>query len=269
VRALVLTYHSHHVAGPEYASNDHVALAVDLDVIDRAGFQIVPLTELVDRFLAAKDGAVDQDRVCALTFDDGPEYDAVDHHHPTLGMQPSFLRIMQEFAASAGGRRQPCVCATSFVIASPEARRCMEAATTSGLYYLHEGALNDDWWSGAIDSGRIAIANQSWDHLHPALAQVVHSRQAKGDFLQVDNERDADLQIDAATRYIDGRTGGRTAPFFTYPFGQYPPYLLDDYFPHGQNRAGASSSSRPARSSRICTTPPHCLQAAHCSGGSH
>ena len=239
MHALVLTYHSHHIAGSDYASNDHVALAVDLRVIARAGFRIVSLTALVDRFLAVQGGdakVTEQEQVCALTFDDGPEYDAVDHHHPALGFQPSFLRILQEFAESADGRHQTSVCATSFVIASPEARRCMEAATIPGTYYLHQGALNDDWWSHAIGSGKIAIANHSWDHLHPALARVAHSRQAKGNFSEVDNLQDANMQIDAAARYIDLRTGGRASPFFAYPFGKYNPYLVEDYFPRHRSR---------------------------------
>ena len=241
MRALILTYHSHHIAGSDYASNDHVALAADLRVIDRAGFRIISLTDLVDCFLALQRGdakVIDHEQVCALTFDDGPEYDAVDHLHPTLGLQPSFLRILQEFAESADGAHQTSVCGTSFVIASPEARRVMEAATAPGPYYLHRGCLNDDWWSPAIDSGKIAIANHSWDHLHPALARVAHSRQAKGDFFQVDNEHDADMQIDAAARYIDTRTGGRASPFFAYPFGKYNPYLVEDYFPRDRSRHG-------------------------------
>jgi len=247
----VLTYHSHHIAGADYATNDHVALAVDLPVIDAAGYRIVPLAELLDLFLAMqRNESIDprEWRVVALTFDDGPEYDAVDHHHPSLGVQPSFLRILDDFASRT---RQTAVCGTSFVIASPAARRCMEAATGPGPYYLHEGALNDDWWLAAIDSGRLAIANHSWDHLHPGLPRVAHSRQVKGDFTSVDNAADADLQIDAATRFIDRRTGGRAAPFFAYPFGQYSRYLVEEYFPrtpssHGL-RAAFTVDARPLR----------------------
>lgn len=165
-------------------------------------------------------------------------------------MQRSFLRILDEFAAQS---RQTRACGTSFVIASPDARRCMEGATRSGAgpYYLHAGALNDDWWSAAIDSGRLAIANHSWDHLHPALPRVAHSRQVKGDFTSVDNASDADLQIDAATRYIDQHTRGRAAPFFAYPFGQYSRYLVDEYFPRGLAshgiRAAFTVDARPLR----------------------
>jgi hypothetical protein len=68
----------------------------------------------------------------AITFDDGPEYDAVDHLHPTLGLQRSFLGLLQDFAQTKAGKRQTDICATSFVIACPAARKAMEATTKSG-----------------------------------------------------------------------------------------------------------------------------------------
>ncbi len=241
--SLILTYHSHHMAGPDYGSNDHVALRTDLPLLTDAGYRVVSLSELVNRFRASQCGGAthsSDDRIIAITFDDGPEYDAVDHLHPTLGMQRSFLSILQEFARSAAGKMQPDLCATSFVIASPEARKVMEDVTSTdsspGAYYLHDGAMNDEWWSPAIDSGLMTIANHSWDHLHPALARTAHSRQARADFTQVDNLLDADAQIRDAGQYIRERTGGRASPFFAYPFGQYNPFLVEDYLPN--NRSG-------------------------------
>jgi len=245
LRLLILTYHSHHMAGSDYASNDHVALRTDLPLLGEAGYRILSLAELVDRFRADQSGRATnaQDPPCvAITFDDGPEYDAVDHLHPTLGPQRSFLGILQDFAQSAAGKAQTDICATSFVIACPAARKVMEDTTRSGPYYLHAGAMNDDWWSGAIDSGLMAIANHSWDHLHPALARVAHSRQAKADFTQVDNAADADAQILAAAKYINDRTNGRAAPFFAYPFGQYNAFLVGKYFPENRTRIGIEAA---------------------------
>jgi len=245
LRSLILTYHSHHIAGPDYASNDHVALRTDLPLIGQAGYHVVSLAELVDRFRAEKSGrpirASDAPRV-AITFDDGPEYDAVDYLHPALGSQRSFLGILQDFAQSRAGKVQTDLCATSFVIACPAARKVMEDTAVSGPYYLHPGAMNDDWWSPAIDSGLIAIANHSWDHLHPALARVAHSRQAKADFTQVDNEADANAQIRDAARYIDEHTHGRASPFFAYPFGQYNAFLVEQYFPANLSRLGLEAA---------------------------
>ena len=39
----ILAYHSHHVVGPGYDANDHVAFAADLDGLTDAGWRIVPL----------------------------------------------------------------------------------------------------------------------------------------------------------------------------------------------------------------------------------
>ena len=263
MRSLILTYHSHHMAGPDYASNDHVALRTDLPLIAKAGYHIVSLAELVARFRAGHSGqsARSNEAPCvAITFDDGPEYDAVDHLHPTLGPQRSFLGILQDFAQSAAGRTQTDLCATSFVIASPAARKVMEEVTKSGPYYLHAGAMNDDWWSGAIDSGLIAIANHSWDHLHPAVPRVAHSRQVRADFTQVDNAADADAQIRDAARFINERTGGRASPFFAYPFGQYNSYLVEKYFPENMSNTGIQAAvtvdGRPLRTTDSLWTLP-------------
>jgi len=245
MRSLILTYHSHHMAGADYASNDHVALRADLPLIGEAGYRILSLADLVERFRAAKDGdaaSADADPCVAITFDDGPEYDAVDHVHPVLGPQRSFLGTLQDFAQTAAGRAQPGLHATSFVIACPAARKVMEEVTSSGPYYLHAGAMNDAWWSPAIDSGLIAIANHSWDHLHPALPRVAHSRQARADFRQVDNVDDADAQILAAAKYIDERTGGQAAPFFAYPFGHYNDFLVREYLGGEPSRTGIKAA---------------------------
>ena len=232
------------MSGADYAANDHVALRTDLPLIGSAGCRIVSLAELVDRFREQQSGATSSGdaRCVAITFDDGPEYDAVDYVHPTLGPQRSFLGLLEDFAQSPAGRSQPELHATSFVIASPAARKVMEDTTLAGPYHLHAGAMNDAWWSPAIDSGLVAIANHSWDHLHPALDRVAHSRQARADFTQVDNQGDADAQILAAMRYIDERTQGRASPYFAYPFGQYNRFLVDEYFPGNRSGAGIEAA---------------------------
>jgi len=241
VKAVVLTYHSHRVQGSGYAQNDHVALAADLVTVTRTGGRIVSLATLVDAIERQKSGTAPPEAVAtlvALTFDDGPEWDFADFVHPVLGPQRGFANVMQDFRQSDCGSAQPGLAATSFVIASPEARRVMESTFDAEYTFLTAGALNDDWWSPAIDTGLIAIANHSWDHLHPALESVAHSRQVRGDFGQVTDAADADAQIRAAMTYINTRTGGRAAPFFAYPFGHCNDYLADEYLPHDGRAMG-------------------------------
>jgi peptidoglycan/xylan/chitin deacetylase (PgdA/CDA1 family) len=238
MKAIVLTYHSHHVVGDDYARNDHIALAQDLELVTAAGCELVSLRGLVDGL--TRDGnATGSERVqVALTFDDGPIYDVEGFAHPRFGPQRGFLGIMRDFIAANGVHAQPRLHATSFVIASPEARQTIEATYDAEYTYVGEGAMTDAWWNPAIDTGLISIANHSWDHLHPALPQVAHSRQVRGDFTQVLSDADADAQIEAAQTFLAVRTKGRNAPFFAYPFGQSNAFLVEDYFPRNAQRLG-------------------------------
>ena len=226
--AFVLTYHSHHVVGRDYAFNDHAALPIDLEVLTEERFRVVPLRELVEMVTA---GTPIRERIAAITFDDGPVYDVRDFEHPAFGFQKSFGRALEEFKRSRRGTRQPSLCATSFVIASPEARLVMERTADPMYTWLAPGSMGDDWWNAAIDDGQLSIANHSWDHLHPALPVVAHSRQVRADFAEVLTVEDADAQIASAMIYIAAHTEGRAAPYFAYPFGHYNDYLTQQYFP--------------------------------------
>ena len=236
----VLTYHSHHVVGNDYARNDHIALPADLELITDAGCKIVSLDTLVDAFfdVAAAGGRIDQRKLVAITFDDGPIYDVDDFIHPEFGSQRGFLGIMRDFLSRRGEKAQPGLSGTSFVIASPDARCVIEATYDAAYTYIGPGSLTDEWWNQAIDTGLIAIANHSWDHLHPALPTVAHSRQTKADFTRVLTEEDADAQIADACRFIAARTDGRNAPFFAFPFGHYNTFLTESYLPSHAHRLG-------------------------------
>jgi len=242
MKGFVLTYHSHHVVGPDYARNDHAALAVDLELLTRLGCRVVPLRALVEAFDGAQPGAIDGPTLVALTFDDGPVYDVEPFVHPEFGPQRGFLGVMRDFLERGGVATQPDLAATSFVIASPEARAVIEATYDATYTYVGRGAMTDAWWNGAIDGGIIAIANHSWDHLHPALPRVAHSRQARADFTQVLSDEDAEAQIAAAGEFIARRTRYRSAPFFAYPFGQSNSFLADHYLPRNAARLGLEAA---------------------------
>jgi peptidoglycan/xylan/chitin deacetylase (PgdA/CDA1 family) len=257
--ARILTYHSHHVVGDDYPRNDHVALRLDLDLITDLGCEIVSLRELVNGFCDGKrDSEVGGPVQVAITFDDGPIYDVEGFTHPQFGPQPGFLGVMRDFAAARGDYAQPGLGATSFVIASAEARQVIEVTYDATYTYVGPGAMTDSWWSGAIDTGLISIGNHSWDHLHPALPRVAHSRQARADFTQVLTVEDADAQIADAARVIAARTKGRSAPYFAFPFGQYNRFLVEEYLPKNAERLGlrAAFTDEPkpitGRESRWC-----------------
>jgi peptidoglycan/xylan/chitin deacetylase (PgdA/CDA1 family) len=250
MKRFVLAYHSHRVLGDDYAQNDHVALFTDLRTIHAHGARIVPLAAIVDAVAGNVDGrSGDAATEVGITFDDGPVYDAVDFVHPRFGAQRGFLGILRDFAGELGARAQPSLCATSFVIASPAARRCMERTYDRTHSYVGDDALNDDWWNDAIASGVLAIANHSWDHLHEGLPVVAHSANARGDFAKVASPHDADAQIAQAAEYLARRTHGRDAPFFAYPYGHYNRFLVDEYLPANARRlrlcAAFTTDARP------------------------
>lgn len=219
----ILTYHSAHISGNEYSSNDHVAFHHDIRLIHALGQRIISLDSLVDRILARD---ADLEGLVALTMDDATNFDYYDLPHPTWGAQRSMLNIMKDFVEEFGVTAQPNLHATSFVIASPDARRELDRTCL-----IDRNWYTDEWWLDAIDSGLMAIGNHSWDHNHPSLTTAAQSDQARGTFLNVDNYADADAQIRRASEFLANKTDGRASQLFAYPFGEVNGYLANSYLP--------------------------------------
>jgi len=118
MRASILTYHSGNIAGNDYASNDLVALARDLDVVRALHLPVAPLRHVVDALLQ-RTGRPAKEKVVAITLDDGLDFDFIDLVHPFHGPQRSVYTTLRDHAKRHG----IFVHATSFVIASPDARR--------------------------------------------------------------------------------------------------------------------------------------------------
>jgi hypothetical protein len=227
MRALVLAYHSHNVFGSEYGSNDHAAFASDLRTLHAAGARIVPLERIA---AAVQEGLVGAgELLVGLSFDDGPRFDMADFVHPKWGLQRGFLNLLRDFRDEHGPEAQADLHATSFVIASPQARLAMERAPECG-YPDMPGWLGEDWWSEAIDSGLMGIGNHSWDHVHHAVDRIAISARERDDFTQVASYPDADREIRAAGDYINSRVGGRCR-LFAFPFGHTNDFLVKDYLP--------------------------------------
>ena len=234
----MLTYHSHNISGTAYAQNDHVALATDVEALHAAGARIVPLDEIAD---GVARGSIDGsgELIVGLSFDDGPVFDYYDFEHRRFGPQRSFRNILDDFGARHGMAPPH---ATSFVIASPEARAAMERAEDCG-YPDIDAWLRDGWWIEAAKSGRHAIGNHSWDHVHHAVATVALSSETRDDFSRVDTYADADAQVRHAGEFINAKVGQRCS-LFAYPFGHVNRYLVEEYFPgrHSEHRMRAAFS---------------------------
>jgi len=217
-RAPVLTYHSQNIRGSGPAGNDHAALRGDLEALHSSGFRVVPLERLLDGLDGRIPGRELVRTVC-LTFDDGCDFDVRDLDFPGHGPQRSFLGIMQDFIGSHGGDAQPDLHATSFVIASPEARRIIDSRSLFG-----KGWISDDWWG---KSPLIGIGNHGWDHNHPDLYPYTDG---SGGFASVDTMEACERQVIRAAEFILGKTN--TWPeFFAYPFGESSAYIREEFFP--------------------------------------
>ena len=229
-RVPVLTYHAVNIAGNDYANNDHVAFAADLRLIDDLGLRIVPLHWVVDRVLGddrrALEGCV------ALSCDDGSDFDYYDLEHPAHGPQRSLFNCMRDFIDERG-TAQPDLHLTCFVIASAEARDHLDRNCLAG-----SGWMSDRWWRPALDSGRIAIENHSWDHNHAAGRLPGIDGMERGTFFPVDNRQRADAEIAAAARSIDTVIAPHRTSLFCYPYGNVNDYLRNEYFPSQQGMHG-------------------------------
>lgn len=223
MRIPVLTYHALNIAGNDYANNDHVAFAADLELITERGWHVAPLHRIVDELLGATNTL--PAKTIAISFDDATDFDFHDLAHPEHGLQRSMLNIMRDFAARHPGA-QPDLHATSFVIASPEAR-----ATMARLRVFDRQWMNDNWWAAAVASGLMGIANHSWDHTNEVLEVVAQRNQEKGNFFCIDTEGDADAQIRRAAEFIAGKAPNASASLFGYPYGHVNRYLPCEYFP--------------------------------------
>jgi len=227
-KAAILAYHSQNIAGNETRNNDHVALAADLEALHAAGCRFVSLATLVDTVFAGGEQASHAPLVC-LTFDDGCDYDVRSLEFPGHGVQPGLLQIMEDFAERHGKAAQPGLHATSFVIASPEARRQIDGKSLFG-----SGHMSDDWWKKADAHPMMAIGNHGWDHNHPDLEEEHYPR---GGFEQVNSAGHCHQQVVQAAEYIARQTG-RSPRFFAYPFGESSAYIREEYFPIRRDEHG-------------------------------
>ena len=248
----VLTYHSAYVSGDDYERNDHVAFYHDLRLVHRLGLRVVSLDVMVERIRA---GVSDLSGCVAFTMDDGTNFDYYDLPHPAWGTQRSMLNIMKDFVAEFGIGAQPGLHATSFVIASPDARDELDRTCLIGRDWY-----TDEWWVEAIASGLMGIANHSWDHNHSSLETVAQRNQEKGTFLNIDSYTDADAQIRRASDFLAARTGNRASPLFAYPFGDVSDYLARSYLPdhvaeHGLRAAFATRESSTRHPDSIWALP--------------
>lgn len=229
----VFCYHCCVMNGATYETNDHIALAQDLKLFAKKGYEVLPLTTLVDVLRGILPTEIIAGRkLVGLSFDDGANFDYYGYEDKRGDHNDSFYTILKDSEdwlpqLSEGPR------AVSFVIASPEARAILDHTCANG-----QNEWTDEWWPHCAEGNIIGIANHSWDHVHDTLPTVRQRENKKGSFFAIDTFEDAEAQIADAQYYIKEKTGGRNLPFFGYPYGHIPAYLRDSYFPEHGARLG-------------------------------
>lgn len=225
----VLTYHSLNAPGYDYHNNDHVALEADLQLIRELGLTPISLNAIADWLNPDIDYTLQPGHYVGISFDDGCDHDYHDFSHPDIPTLVSFYNII--LANNKKHSTLAPITATSFVIASPQARDALDKTCIAG-----RDQWRDSWWLEAQQSGILTIANHSWDHTHPELDFVAQHSQTKGNFHCIDNWHDADMQIMQAEWYIRNKLDGQSTGLFAYPYGDTSQFLIEEYFPHHQSQ---------------------------------
>ena len=223
------------VDGASYSSNDHLALAHDLEALTRRGIRVVPLMQIV---AAVESGAFDGLSGCAaITFDDGTDFDFRDLPHPRWGPQRAMLNVLRD--AQARGD-QPTLEASAFVVVSPQARRELDRSCIAGRRWW-----NDDWWPVAESTGLMKIESHSWDHNHQRLPFTAASA-PRGTFdLRLWNDANAEI-AQATTMLRRWRKRGGDV-LFAYPYGAANAFLAREYFPRDTSHGvRAAFTTEPA-----------------------
>jgi peptidoglycan/xylan/chitin deacetylase (PgdA/CDA1 family) len=238
-RGFVLTFHSHNISGGDYATNDHVALDRALTLLEGLRIPVLRLLDVV-RHLRAGTFARLPERFACITFDDGSDYDWRDLEFPGHGPQRSMGAILRAHSRKLLGllwtRRAH---ATSFVIASPEARREIAASALG-----NPALMTDTWWREAQRSGLMDLGTHGWNHVHPAVSEMASRPELIEHFERIDNARDAQMQVGQAFDAIRATAGGDAGLIFAYPYGQVSEFVAATYLP-AQSRIVAAVAAVP------------------------
>ena len=241
----ILTFHSQNISGNTCETNDHVALNECVEFLQRERIPVLRLLDVVRRLRRGTFSSLPA-RFACITFDDGTNFDWQDIPYPNHGPQISMGSILRARSFHLMGswwlRR---ICATSFVIASPDAR-----TEISMSWVGRPDMISDDWWRDAQKSGLMDIGSHGWDHVHPSVSWVRERPDLLEAFGNVLTPADANLQIAESFRYIQAKAGGDSGRLFAYPYGQVSEFVAKEYLPRQHDTLAAF------------TTEPRPLQAA-------
>jgi len=258
MRGLVLAYHSQNCGGYDYSSNDHYAFQQDIFTVFEHELPVISMLEIATKISAQRTDELPE-RFVAFSCDDGTVLDWHDYDHPIFGMQRSFANILRDYLSDNGQLTNNLL--TAFVIASPVARQTIDQACYEG-----RPLSSDAWWSEAASEGLLAIENHSWDHVHAALPEKMLQAGCAGDFHSIDGYAKADLQVRAASAFIDQRlaASGQRTSLFAYPYGHASRFLSEEYLPQYQNEHGIVGAFTTERKFIDAATPAYAIPRMVC-----
>ncbi|MCF6300110.1 MAG: polysaccharide deacetylase family protein [Proteobacteria bacterium] len=228
----ILTYHASNVYGDEYANNDHVALEQDLMSLHDLGYKIIPLKWIAQWLDDERDITLVGSKLVAISCDDGLDLEFFDGNYFDYGKQISFYNILSDFLKKIGKENQPHACITSFVIASPKARKIIDSKSLQS-----QNLMNDSWWLDACKTGLFSIENHSWDHYHPDIYPEKNSG-----FMKVNDKKSCNQQLVQSKNYINQIIKPYSSCLFAYPWGQFSDYLAHHFFQAESSQHGIKAA---------------------------
>jgi peptidoglycan/xylan/chitin deacetylase (PgdA/CDA1 family) len=225
----ILTWHAMSVNGADYATNDLLAFAEDLEKLHALGLRVVALHEIAR---ALREGALERLVGCVgLSFDDGSDFDYRDLPHPAWGPQRGMAGVLEDFRARHGAAAQPGLHATSFTIVSPDARAELDRTCMIGCRWW-----NDDWYRDAEARGLLSVESHGWDHNHASLRSTQTSA-PRGTF-DLAHGDDAQAEIGRAAEVLRGLRGRGGDVLFAYPYGHASEFLVREWLPANGDALG-------------------------------
>lgn len=226
----ILAYHSQNIANNEYHGNDHVAFQADMSFLIKNNFKFLSALDLV---MALRERRLNKlaPKSVVVTFDDGPIYDAQDFKHPDHGYQKSMSNIMREHQTRRFLFWKKNISATSFVIASDQAREEIGSIENGANY------LKNDFWSD--NTNLLEIGVHSWDHVHPLSSEARMHADSLERFDKINDLDYMNQQVIKASRSIKNISGSKFSPVFAYPYGLYSDFLVNQYLPNQTEVMGA------------------------------
>src|SRR5206468_2879829 len=153
--------------------NAIAALKADLDMLEAAGWKVIPAYWAAQWVIGDRDGSTLPDKVVAITLDDGANQTFIDNYNTPCriegfpaGSLPSAYAVLSAFKQAHPNLPFGSPHASALVIASPVARS----------FFWEPQGWDDSWWWAAQNQSNnlMEVYNHSIDHDHQDINQQAY-----------------------------------------------------------------------------------------------